>query len=79
MWTLGTVPLEWQTATQPEKGGLSTIGSGRVVKEYLGVLFKSELKMELDIDRQIGAVSAVMQMLRQSIVAKRELSQKAKL
>ena len=33
--------------------------------------------MEQEIDRQIGALSAVMWMLKQSVVVKRELSQKA--
>ena len=46
---------------------------------YLGVLFTSEGKMEQEIDKQIGAASAVMRTLRQSVVVKRELSQKAKL
>ena len=35
--------------------------------------------MEWEIDRQIGVVSAVMRMLKRSVVGKRELSQKAKL
>ena len=47
--------------------------------KYLGVLFTSEGKMEREIDRRIGAASAVMRALRQSVVDKRELSQKAKL
>ena len=38
----------------------------------------SEGKMDQENDRRIGAASAVMRMLRQSIVVKRELSQKAK-
>ena len=44
--------------------------------KYLGVLFMSEGKVEWETD---GAASAVMQMLKQSVVVKRELSQKAKL
>ena len=35
--------------------------------------------MEQEIDRRIGAASAVMRMLRQSVEVKRELSKKAKL
>ncbi|TWW59288.1 hypothetical protein D4764_06G0008180 [Takifugu flavidus] len=51
------------------------------VKEfkYLGVLFTSEGRMEQEIDRWIGVVSAVMRTLHRSVVVKRELSQKAKL
>ncbi|TWW66958.1 hypothetical protein D4764_20G0009900, partial [Takifugu flavidus] len=47
--------------------------------KYLGVLFTSEGRMEQDIDRRIGAASAVMRTLHWSIVVKRELSHKAKL
>ncbi|TWW73543.1 hypothetical protein D4764_15G0009370 [Takifugu flavidus] len=47
--------------------------------KYLGVLFRSEGRMEQEIDRRIGAASAVMRTLHQSVVVKRELSQKAKL
>ncbi|TWW68211.1 hypothetical protein D4764_19G0000090 [Takifugu flavidus] len=43
--------------------------------KYLGVLFTSEGRMEQEIDRRIGAASAVMQTLHQSVVVKRELSQ----
>ncbi len=42
--------------------------------KYLGVLFTSEGRMEREIDRRIGAASAVM-----SCVVKKELSRKAKL
>ncbi|KAK0151875.1 putative uncharacterized transposon-derived protein F52C9.6 [Merluccius polli] len=45
--------------------------------KYLGVLFTSEGSMELD--RRIGAASAVMRTLHGSVVVKRELSRKAKL
>ena len=44
--------------------------------KYLGVLFTREWRMEREIDRQIGAASAVMH---GSVVVKRELSRKAKL
>ena len=43
------------------------------------VLFMNEVKMEWEIDRQIGAASAVMRTLYRSVVVKRELNQKAKL
>ncbi|TWW77036.1 hypothetical protein D4764_12G0004260 [Takifugu flavidus] len=44
--------------------------------KYLGVLFTSEGRMEQEIDRRIAAASAVMRTLHQSVVVKRELSQK---
>ncbi|KAK3550678.1 hypothetical protein QTP70_002404 [Hemibagrus guttatus] len=47
--------------------------------KYLGVLFTSEGRMDREIDRQIGAVAAVMQSMYWSVVVKKELSQKAKL
>ena len=46
--------------------------------KYLGVFFISEGKLEQEIGRWIRAAFAVMRMLRQSRVVKRELSQKAK-
>ncbi|KAK0154376.1 putative uncharacterized transposon-derived protein F52C9.6 [Merluccius polli] len=46
--------------------------------KYLGVLFTSDGRMEWEIDRRIGAASAVMRTLHGSVVVKRELSQKAK-
>ncbi|TWW56333.1 hypothetical protein D4764_08G0003200 [Takifugu flavidus] len=49
------------------------------VFKYLGVLFTSEGRMEQEIDRRIGAASAVMRTLHRSVVVKRELSRKAKL
>ncbi len=51
------------------------------VKEskYLRVLITSEVKMEPEIDRRIGAASTVMWVLYWTVVVKRELSQKAKL
>lgn len=45
---------------------------------YLWVLFVSKRRIEWEEDRQIGAVPAAMWTLYQSIVAKRELRQKAK-
>ncbi|KAL0152538.1 hypothetical protein M9458_052261 [Cirrhinus mrigala] len=47
--------------------------------KYLGVLFTSEGRMEREIDRRIGAASAVMRSLYRSVVVKKELSCKAKL
>ncbi|KAK0136262.1 hypothetical protein N1851_027842 [Merluccius polli] len=47
--------------------------------KYLGVLFTSEGRMEREINRRIGAASAVMRTLHRSVVVKRELSQKTKL
>ncbi|KAJ0004772.1 hypothetical protein NQD34_010986 [Periophthalmus magnuspinnatus] len=47
--------------------------------KYLGVLFTSEERMEREIDRRIGAASAVMRSLYRSVVMKKELSRKAKL
>ncbi|CAM4686377.1 unnamed protein product [Leuciscus chuanchicus] len=47
--------------------------------KYLGVLFTSEGRMEREIDRRIGAASAVMRSMYRSVVVKKELSRKAKL
>ncbi|TWW64917.1 hypothetical protein D4764_22G0005640 [Takifugu flavidus] len=47
--------------------------------KYLGFLFTSEGRMEREIDRRIGAASAVMWALNRSLVVKKELSRKAKL
>ncbi|KAI3371926.1 hypothetical protein L3Q82_006798 [Scortum barcoo] len=47
--------------------------------KYLGVLFTSEGKIEREIDRRIGAASAVMQSVYRTVVVKKELSRKAKL
>ncbi|KAK0138543.1 hypothetical protein N1851_024925 [Merluccius polli] len=47
--------------------------------KYLRVLFTSEGRMEREIDRRIGAASAVMRTLHGSVVVKRELSREAKL
>ncbi|KAI3364387.1 hypothetical protein L3Q82_011187 [Scortum barcoo] len=44
--------------------------------KYLGVLFTSEGKMEREIDRRIGAASAVMRSVYRTVVVKKELSQK---
>lgn len=47
--------------------------------KYLGFLFMSDGRLEREIDRWIGAASALMQILYQSIVVKRKLSRKPKL
>ncbi len=47
--------------------------------KYLGVLFTSEGRMEREIERRIGAASAVMRSMYWSIVVKNELSRKAKI
>ena len=47
--------------------------------KYLGILFTNEGRREREIDRRIGAASAVKRALYRSVVVKRELSQKAKL
>ena len=47
--------------------------------KYLRVLFTSEDKMEHELDRWIGAASAVVWALYQTVVVMKELSQKAKL
>ena len=47
--------------------------------KYLGVLVTSEGKIEREMDRRIGAASAVMRALYRSVVVKKELSRKAKL
>ncbi|KAI3355481.1 hypothetical protein L3Q82_018317 [Scortum barcoo] len=44
--------------------------------KYLGVLFTSEGKMEREIDRRIGAASAVMRSVYRTVVVKKELSPK---
>ncbi|KAI3369576.1 hypothetical protein L3Q82_024385 [Scortum barcoo] len=44
--------------------------------KYLGVLFTSEGKMEREIDRRIGAASAVMRSVYRTVVVKKELSQR---
>ncbi|KAI3365319.1 hypothetical protein L3Q82_010409, partial [Scortum barcoo] len=46
--------------------------------KYLGVLFTSEGKMEREIDRRIGAASAVIRSVYRTVVVKKELSRKAK-
>ena len=64
--------IRWNLGYRPEKGGLPSLGEGRDPApsgeiQYLRVLFTSEGKMERKIDRWIGAGSAVMRTLRQSI------------
>lgn len=47
--------------------------------KYLGVLFKSKGKMNQEIDKRIGAASAVMWLVYWTIRAKKKLSLKANL
>ncbi|KAK3573216.1 hypothetical protein QTP86_015137, partial [Hemibagrus guttatus] len=47
--------------------------------KYLGVLFTSEGRMDREIDRRIGAATAVMRSMYRSVVVKKGLSRKAKL
>ena len=44
--------------------------------KYLGVLFTSEGKMEREMDRRIGAASAVMRAPYRYVVVKKELSER---
>ncbi|KAI3354703.1 hypothetical protein L3Q82_019196 [Scortum barcoo] len=64
------------------QGGVPSPGGWRGPRKefkYLGVLFTSEGKMEREIDRWIGAVSAVMRSyVLDRHVVKKELSQKGK-
>ncbi|KAI3367177.1 hypothetical protein L3Q82_008232 [Scortum barcoo] len=72
--------------SRPEKGGMPSPGgwrgpasSGGVQVSRPGVLFTSEGKIEREIDRRIGAASAVMRSVYRTVVVKKELSRKAKL
>ncbi len=47
--------------------------------KYLGVLFTSERRIKPEVDRRIGAASAVMRSMYRSVAVKKELSCKAKL
>ena len=47
--------------------------------KYLGILFMSDGRLVGEMDRRIGASSAVMRALLRSVVVKRELSRKEKL
>lgn len=47
--------------------------------KYFGFLFTTEGRMEREIERRISAVAIVMRSLYQSIVAKKEVSKKAKI
>ncbi|KAK0155354.1 DNA-directed RNA polymerase II subunit RPB1 [Merluccius polli] len=73
----------WTTIRHLRRGKqciVNTVYGGDVEEfKYLRVLFTSEGRMEREIDRWIGAASAVMRTLHGSIVVKRELSRKAKL
>ena len=73
----GTSTLTWAVKGLPGVGGELL----HQMEEFkcLGVLFRSEGRMECEIDRWIGAAAAVMQSLYLSVMVKRELSRKAKL
>ncbi|KAK0155246.1 Craniofacial development protein 2 [Merluccius polli] len=78
----GNIESEWAMfRASIVKAADQSCGHKVVVEEfkYLGVLFTSEGRMEREIDRRIGAASAVMRTLHGSVVVKRELSRKAKL
>jgi len=70
--------LCWKTVECSLQVGSELLPQGKEFK-YFGVLFTSEGKMEREIDRWIGAASAVMWALYRSIVVKRDLSQKVNL
>lgn len=65
---------------QPEKRWSALFRSGmRSCPKFTEVLFTGEGWMEREIDRWFGAASEVIQILRSSVVVKKELSQKSKL
>ena len=71
-----TMVLSWKMVECPLRVGNEILP--RVEEfQYLGVLFTSEGRMEREIDRRIGAASAVMRALHRPVVVKKELSQKA--
>ena len=68
--------FSWKRVECPLRVGNENLPQVEELK-YLRVLFTSEGQMEQEIDRWIGAASALMQAL--PVVVKKELSQKAKL
>ncbi|KAK3551509.1 hypothetical protein QTP70_017371 [Hemibagrus guttatus] len=75
-------PTDTPSVEEPEAEDLEVGGELLPQVEefkYLGVLFTSERRMDREIDRRIGAAAAVMWSMYQSVVVKKELSQKAKL
>ncbi|KAI3373393.1 hypothetical protein L3Q82_021941 [Scortum barcoo] len=70
--------LDWKRVACPLQVGGEVLPQVEEFK-YLGVLFTSEGKMEREIDRRIGAASAVMRSVYRTVVVKKELSRKAKL
>ncbi|KAI3365818.1 hypothetical protein L3Q82_000807 [Scortum barcoo] len=67
--------LDWKRVACPLRVGGEVLPQVEDFK-YLGVLFTSEGKMEREIDRRIGAVSAVMCSVYRTVVVKKELSRK---
>ena len=80
---ISTSKSETMVLSRKRVGCLLRVGSEVLPQveefKYLGVLFTSDGRREREIDRQIGAASAVVQTLHRSVVVKRELSQKARL
>ncbi|CAM4611183.1 unnamed protein product [Leuciscus chuanchicus] len=70
--------LSWKRVACPLQVGGEFLPQVEEFKN-LGVLFTSEGRMEWEIDRRIGAASAVMRSMYRSVVVKKELSRKAKL
>lgn len=70
--------LSWKWVDCPSQAKGESLPQVEVLK-YLMVLFKSECRGDRELDRWIGAASAVLWMLNQSVEVKRELSQKANL
>ena len=62
----------------PLRVGVELLSQAKEFK-YLRVLFTSEGKMERETDRWIGAASAVLRALYQSVMVKKALSRKVKL
>ncbi|KAI3375494.1 hypothetical protein L3Q82_003824 [Scortum barcoo] len=67
--------LDWKRVACPLRVGGEVLPQVEEFK-YLGVLFTSEGKMEREIDRRIGAASAVMRSVYRTVVVKKELSRK---
>ncbi|KAK3514284.1 hypothetical protein QTP70_012901 [Hemibagrus guttatus] len=72
------VVLDWKKVACTLQVGREVLPQVEEFK-YLGVLFTSEGRMDREIDRRIGAASAVMWSMYRSVVVKKELSRKAKL
>nr|XP_061842663.1 cytospin-B-like [Nerophis lumbriciformis] len=64
--------LSWKRVDCTPQVGSEVLPQVEEIK-YLGVLFMSERRIDREIDRRAGAASAVMQLLHQSVVVKKEL------